>query len=513
VTTGLVLPALVCSALGVAVRLAVATRREGIEVDGILYLANAAALRGDLAAFNAVHQPLYSLLLAVVAPPGGDGEWTGRVVAAVAGGLWAWPTVWLARETTDAPAAWPAGLLVALMPAAVEAGTRVLPDTLLGLLMTAALAACLWAARTASAGAAAVTGALGALAALAHPVGAGTLAVTLGLLALAPRWAPPAWPRLRPLAATGALALAAALVLAPQIWLVHETTGGWSWTGKRLGYTLTFSEHVGDERPTAAAERLTSGVRAEDAPAGALDYAWRNPAGLARRAAVNLHLVDKYTLPALLQSGGLALVAVGLARLCWSRARLEWVPVVSLLPLGALLLLSVESRYVVPALPALAVVAAIGAARLGRPRDGRLPALGAAALVLVLLSFAPWLARPWFREDPGGVDLAAGRWLRAEAGGAGAAFLGRYPVIGYYAGARDIPLGARPLDEALAEGRRQGARFLVVDSVRTPEIRPDLLPLLGGTPTGAGLALARTVEDRAGRRVLIYRILSPGGPA
>jgi hypothetical protein len=508
VRRSIVVPALVCSALAIVVRVLVATRREGIEVDGILYLANAAALAGDLARFNAVHQPLYSLVLAAVGPLGGDPEWTGRVAAAVAGGLWVWPALWLARETTEAPVAWPAGLLVALMPAAVEAGTRVLPDTLLGLLMTAALASCVWAARTASAAAAAVTGALGALAALAHPVGLGALAVALGLLALAPRWALPAWPRARPLAATAALALAATLVLAPQVALVHATTGGWSWTGKRLGYTLTFSEHVGDERPVAAAERLTSEVRAEGAPAGALAYARQNPAGLLRRAVVNLHLVDKYTLPGLLQSGGLALVALGLARLRWRRSRPEWVLPAALLPFGALLLLNVESRYFVPALPVLAIVAALGVVRLGRPR-GAFP-LGAAALVLVLLSFAPWLARPWFRQDPSAVDRAAGRWLRAEAG-PGGAFLGRYPVIGYYAGARDVPLGALSLDDALAEGRRRGARFLVVDTVRTPEIRPDLLPLLAGAPGRPDLALAGRVEDRAGRRVLIYRILPPEG--
>jgi 4-amino-4-deoxy-L-arabinose transferase-like glycosyltransferase len=507
----LLLPGLVCSLLGLAVRLLVATRREGIEVDGILYLANAAALAGDLKGYNAVHHPLYSLVLAGVGPLGADPEWTGRVAAAVAGALWVWPALWLARETTTAPVAWPTGLLVALFPSAVEAGTRVLPDTLLGLLMTATLAACLWAARTGSAAAAAITGALGALAALAHPVGVGWLALAFVLLALAPRWAPPAPSRARPLLAPAALALAAVLVLAPQVALVHAATGTWGWTGKRLGYTMTYAEHVGDERPMAAAERVTSGVRAEDAPAGALAYARQYPAALARRAFVNLHLVDKYTLPGLLQSGGLVLVAIGLGRLRWRRASREWVLPVALLPLGALLLLSVEARYFVPALPVLAVIAAVGVARLGRPRSATRPPLaGALVLGLALLSFVPWLVRPWFREDPGAVERAAGRWLRAEAG-AGATFLGRYPVIGYYAGARDLSLGARPLGEALAEGRRQGARFLVVDSVRTPEIRPDLLPLLGGA--APGLALATTLEDRAGRRVLIYRILPPGGAA
>src|SRR5207244_3360133 len=176
----------------------------------------------------------------------------------VAGGLWVVPTLWLARETTDAPVAWPAGLLVALMPAAVEAGTRVLPDTLLVLLVVTTLAAAMWAARTASPLAAAVTGAAGALAALAHPVGVGFLALAVALLVLAPRWTPPAWAAPRPLVSASAVALAALLVLGPQILFVRQLTGAWSWTGKRLGYTLTFSEHVGAERAMASAERLTS---------------------------------------------------------------------------------------------------------------------------------------------------------------------------------------------------------------------------------------------------------------
>ncbi|HEY2991430.1 MAG TPA: glycosyltransferase family 39 protein [Methylomirabilota bacterium] len=508
-TRGAWVPPLVLSALAIGVRLLVATRREGIEVDGILYLANAAALVHDRAAFNPVHQPLYSLVLAPVVALASDPEWAARVVAAVAGGLWVLPTLWLARETTDAPVAWPAGLLVALMPAAVDAGTRVLPDTLLVLLVTTTLAAAMWAARTARPLAAAVTGAAGALATLAHPVGVGFLTLAIALLALAPRWTPPAWRAPRPLVSAGAIALAALLVLGPQILFVRQLTGTWSWTGKRLGYTLTFSEHVGAERAMATAERLTAEVKREDAPPSMLAYAWRSPGALVQRIVINLHLVDKYTLPGLLQAGGIVLVAFGLVHLRVRRTPPEWVLPVALAPCTGLLLFNVESRYFVPAIPVLAIIAAIGVARLGQPRpaeaERRRLTLGTVALVIALLSFVPWLARPWFREDASGVDKTAGRWLATA--GVGPAFLGRYPVIGYYAGARAIPLGGLALDAALAEGRRQGARFLVVDSERLPMIRPDLLPLLAGTSVGrADLELVKVVEDRAGRRVLIYRI-------
>jgi len=106
------------------------------------------------------------------------------------------------------------------LPAAVDAGTGVLPDTLLVLLVTTTLA--LWAARTPSPGttspvAAAVTGAVGALASLAHPVGIGFLALAVALLVLAPHWTPTAWPAARPLATATAVALAAVLQLAQVI--------------------------------------------------------------------------------------------------------------------------------------------------------------------------------------------------------------------------------------------------------------------------------------------------------
>ena len=503
------LPALVLSALGIAVRVLVATRREGIDVDGILYLANAVALVRAPWAFDPVHQPLYSMVLAPVVATVTDPEWAARVVAGVAGGLCVVPTLWLACGTTDAPVAWPAGLLVALMPAAVDAGTRVLPDTLLVLFVTITLASAMWAARTGSTLAAAVTGGAGALATLTHPVGVGFLTLAIVLLMLAPRWTPLPWPAPRPVRAMVALTLTAGVVLTPQVVFVREITGQWSWTGKQLGYTLTFSEHVGAERPTEVAERLTSGVRREEAPAGILAYAWQHPGALAQRVAVNLHLVDKYTLPDLLQAGGIALVALGLVHLRVRRNPPEWVLPVALAPLGGLLLFNVEARYFLPAIPVLAIIAALGVVRVGRSRPAESGARrvkpGMIALAIVLLSFVPWLARPWFREDPSGVDRTAGRWLATAA--PGPAFLGRYPVIGYYAGARAIPLGALALDALLAEGRRQGARYLVVDSERLPEIRPDLSALLGGVaPVRDDLELVKVVEDRAGRRVLIYRI-------
>ncbi|HTU03200.1 MAG TPA: hypothetical protein VMG58_15325, partial [Candidatus Sulfotelmatobacter sp.] len=60
--------ALTLSILAIALRILVASRREGIEIDGILYLQNARALLTDWRSINAIHPPLYSLLLAPFLP-------------------------------------------------------------------------------------------------------------------------------------------------------------------------------------------------------------------------------------------------------------------------------------------------------------------------------------------------------------------------------------------------------------------------------------------------------------
>ena len=57
-----------------------------------------------------------------------------------------------------------------------------------------------------------------------------------------------------------------------------------------------------------------------------------------------------------------------------------------------------------------------------------------------------------------------------------------------------------------------GARFLIVDNIHLPGLRPDLLPLVGGDPGrhSQDLALAHIAEDRSGNRVVLYRIRTVG---
>ena len=70
-------PGLVLSFLAILVRLLVATRREGIEIDGITYLANARAMLHDWKSINVLHPPLYSLMLVPFSRLWDDPEWGG----------------------------------------------------------------------------------------------------------------------------------------------------------------------------------------------------------------------------------------------------------------------------------------------------------------------------------------------------------------------------------------------------------------------------------------------------
>lgn len=510
------LPALLLSALAILLRILVATRREGIEIDGITYLGNAYAMARDWRAVNILHPPLYSLLLTPFVGGWRDPEWGARVVSALLGGLWVWPTLWLARDTTDERVAWTAGLLVAVMPAAVEASTRVLPEATFGLCLAGLLVALLRALRTGGLGWTCLAGILGGLATLARPEGMSYLVLAGVLLIAAPVLVGPPWSVRRALARAAATAALWLIVLLPYVALVHHQTGHWNWSGK-LRITLLWAESVGKERSHAVVEQVITETRKEDLPPSLLGYIAAHPKEVARRIVINLHLMDKYTLPGLLQSGGIALVFLGLVHLRLRRppAPPEWFLAAALLPLAGFLLFVVEWRYFVSVIPVLSIIAAMGLARIGRPAPagppGRLSGFARILLCIVLFSFVPWIFRPWFRQDPASVEKAAGLWLRRTAG-PGASFIGRYPVISYYAEAPGVPFARRSLEEALAGGRKAGARFLIVDSVRLPESRPDLLWLLAGEAGPRDLEVAHVVEDRAGHRVLIYRIAGAPTP-
>ncbi|HWT83808.1 MAG TPA: glycosyltransferase family 39 protein, partial [Candidatus Methylomirabilis sp.] len=344
-----------------------ATRREGIEIDGITYLENARALWTNWRAMNVLHPPLYSALLAPFLGLWGDPEWAGRIVSAVMGGLWIWPTFWLARETTDEAVSWTAGLLVAFTPVAVEASTKVLSEATFGLCLTLLLACLSRSLRTGSWVWMSVTGVLGALATLARPEGMGYLFLAWVLLILAPVCFGGCWTRRAVLTRLAAVTLCWMALLYPYMALVHEQTGVWHWSGK-AGISLLFAGSVGDEKQGSFGERHLAELKEEDIPKSVVGYVMARPGATLRRMIINLHLIDKYVLTTLLTSGGIALVVLGLLHMRYRflSARPEWLLAVFPLPLAGLLLYLVGARYFVSLLPVLSIIAGIGLARLGR---------------------------------------------------------------------------------------------------------------------------------------------------
>ena len=505
------LPGMVLSVVAILLRVLVATRREGIDIDGITYLQTAEAFVKDWRTISILHPPLYSLILAPFHGFWSDPEWGARVVNAVLGGLWVWPTLWLARETTDEDVSWTAGLLVAVMPAAVEASTRILSEATFGLCLTLFLAAFVRALRTATPGWVGLAGVMGGLATLARPEGMGYLILALCLLMLAPRLVGARWTKRLVLMGLATVTITWFAVLAPYMVVVEQQTGHWNWSGK-LGWTLRWAESVGQERQVEFSGRVMSETREEDLLQDLPAYVAAHPGDVASRVVINLHLLEKYTLPALLHTGGIALLVLGIVHLRFRRAPSppEWFLALTPIPLAGLLLFLVEARYFVSIIPVASIIAGIGLARVGcrvgMPRSRRLSRTGMLLLVVAVLSFVPYNLRPWFRQDPPGVEKAAGLWL-LKAAGAGTGFIGSYPRIEYYAKSRGLRFAQRSLNDLLAEGKNHGARFLIVDSFLLPSLRPDMLALVREDSWRyPDLEVAHVVEDRAGSRVVIYRI-------
>lgn len=282
-----------------------------------------------------------------------------------------------------------------------------------------------------------------------------------------------------------------------------------------MGITLAWGESVGQEQPALFIDHFLSGLRQDQLPTGFLGYMLAHPQAMLQRVAINLHHVDKYALPGLLPTAALIFVGIGLFGIRWRRtlSHPEWFLVAALLPAAGTLFFLSSTRYFVPLLPVLSVIAAIGLARMGHPAEGserRGLSPGARILLaVVLISFVPWLIRPWYRHDPAGVEKSAAQWL-LHTSGPGTVFIGRHPRVTFYAGAHQVPLATRTLEDLVREGQRNGAQFLIVDNIDLPDLRPDLLPLVGGDPGyHRNLELAHVEEDRSGNRVVIYRIRNP----
>jgi hypothetical protein len=524
-----------------AVRAALAWRAPIVEVDGAYWLGLAAALeRGDWRhGFNTAWPPFYPALVALTAAAAHALGWArepgvleacGRAVSVAAGTLVLLPLHALARRLLPPRAAGTVVVLAAFHPRLLQYSAAALSEASYTLLLVAGLALFVAGERAAESGRAAAppraaSGALFGLAFLTRPE-ALLLAAALWVFGLLRRDPHRGWRRLRP-----AFALAALTVALPWLLFLHASLGHWS-LGEKGEYNFwrAFAAEYARELPAPAglAERVndSSEIALSETAARvrALEFTARQPGLVVGRTLRNLATIVTGSMPAALY-WPLALLAA-LALLA-PRAGGFWPVAVTL---GAMPLLyapfSVDRRFLVPAVPLLLVVCAMGLAwvesRVSRAtRDERRvrrsvnAGLALVATLTVVYSFGRG-AR--FEDAP--EQRAAGEWLRRAwpelpaAGPAGASreretqdrplVMARKPWVAFYSGGLIVAYPNAPLDTVLALARRRNVDVLVVDQRSADTDRPQLAPLLDPARPPPGLAVIH--REPGPPPLLLYRL-------
>lgn len=513
---------------GLALRLEYLRLQEVIGTDGVWYaVLGRNLLRGrgftdPTGAVSTFYPPLYPISVGLVSLVVGDLERAGRLAALLAG-LATLPIVYLiGRLAYGRRVGALATLIAALLPALAENSVLVLSEALFTFCLCGATLAGLLGFRAAGARrlvACGLAGGLLAAAGLTRPEGY-QYAPAWGLLILAA-----AWPMLRardwraalgPLVAFG---LAYLLVLAPYVLFLRAQTGRWQLSGKVAtnvvvayrGFEAQEANYFG---LTPDGDRIGGFAADTDSLLAAIR---RAPLGFVKHYRAELVrefdlLFDTLT-PILF-----ALLPLGLL-VPWPRERrlARAANLLALLPLLTLPVFFLDQRFLLPLMPALAVVAAAGAVALGErlaagraERVGRPVVWGTLAAVLAL--WVAWNAPLILLGPLGNYDRwnqaiesrRAGEWLRASYP-PGQVVISRKPYVSFYGDARLVELPLADYDRTIAYARRQGARFLVVDERSLRLYRPQLLPLLDGPPP-ADLALVYDWRERPGYRIRIFEI-------
>jgi hypothetical protein len=467
--------------LALALRLWALRWQPFVTVDGTEYVRFAEALRAGQP-FASIFPPGYPLLVALarVLVPGR--VLSASLVSLACGVLLVWPVWWLGRRALGPRWVAVPVLAVALHPLLAVFSAVTMSESAYFLALYGGLALA-GAARGLSSGLA-----LGAAFAVRPealvPAGALAAGGALRVLRRAVR------PRVLGLAALGFLAVA----LPCWLWF-HATLGQWTLTPKVGALRPVVKEWRQDEPRLAPAAAPRAGL---------LELLARNgPVALGQypsnAVAHGRSLLRLWPLPLLLLS------LAGLAR----RRGLEAVPLLHLVALP-LLGLSVQPRFVLGAVPALAILAAVPLA------DGRRRWRLAAGVLAV--AGAAWcgvdLGREVARPFDGWIDAhrSAGAWLSGVAE-PGAVVMDRKPWVAFYAGCGYRVTPDEPYETLVSAAVRERVRYLVVDQKVSEVFRSQLEPLLYD---GAFRDAERRLElvyvggRVAGYGIGIFRVLQPG---
>jgi hypothetical protein len=490
------------SALALALRLWALHWQPYVTVDGTEYVRFAEALRAGQP-FASIFPPGYPVLIAFARLFAPDRVFSAALVSLVCGVLLVWPVWWLGRRALGPRwAAFPV-LVVALHPLLAVFSAVTMSDSAYFLALYGGLALA-GAARGLSSGLA-----LGAAFALRPEalVPAGALAVggALGTIRGAIR------------ARTLGLAAAGFLAFAFPCWLwFHATLGEWTLTPKMVALRPVVTDWRQDEPrlASASAPRGLAEALARNGPSALRQY----PSNAVAHGRALLRL---WPVPLLLLS------LAGLAR----RRGLEAVPLLHLVALPLLGGLSVQPRFVLGAVPALAILAAVPLAGGRKPWRLAAAALALAGVVWCGVVLAPDLQTPF----DGWIDAHrnAGVWLSGVAE-PGAVVMDRKPWVAFYAnrGYRVTP--DEPYETLVGAAVRDRVRYLVVDQRIAEIFRSQLEPLLydeafrereqrlelvyvGGRVVGYGIGIFRVLqpgERRSGKPPIIEAayLRGAGGP-
>ncbi len=477
-----------------------------VTVDGTEYIRFADALgRGQ--AFPSIFPPGYPALIALAHLLVLDRVAAAAAVSMLCGALLPWPTWLLARRALGPRWAALPALAVALHPALIQCSTLTLSESayLLALYGALALAA---AARALPAGLS-----IGAAFAIRPEALLPAAALTLREALWAGRAAR------KPRAVPAALCAAGFLALATPCWLYfHATLGEWMLTPKVAAAVRAQARTWREEEPRLAAR---DSVAAYSLGARLARY---GPATL-RRTPGNAVQYGRRLL-ALWPAPLLLLSLWGLAR----RRGVESLPLLQLLVLP-MLAISVQSRFLLGAVPALAILAALPFTALSGRRA--LLAIGAAWLAGAAWCGArlgPDLVQPL--DGNLGADQDAGEWL-AGAAEPGAPVMDRKPYVAFYADRPYRVMPDEPYDVLLDAAVQSGVRYLVINEGVVRIFRPQLLKLVydraflqreprlemvyfGGRFKGYGVIVYRVLrsgEAKTGRPpAMSVRWLGRGGP-
>lgn len=512
--------------LALAVRLLLIQAAPHIESDGVSYVTAGARLANGQG-FSGIYPPFYPFLTGRCALLCSDLELSGRLVSAVFGALLIFPIFFMARWAFGQKVALISCLLAVFYPNLCQFSSAVLSEStflflfLLGLIIS-------WAAITRARPSLFLSAGLAwGLAYLTRPEGFGyfllmvVIITAKSALEKKARWL------------VGLVLLTAGFLAVSAPYLVHlkKDTGRWT-VGKQSSLNLALGESVGGNLDWGTAfEKCYFGLSADGTRVGAemilakqqglLNYILSNPAALARRYVVNLHLLNKYVIPGLVYPLVFLLFAAGLFLGAKEKTRRAAVLFLAYLPYLALPLFIVDPRYFLPLVPVIIIWAARGIVEIPawlagpapRPDPAAAPApvrqrTPAGVVILsavVILSFIPFTFRAFLKNEAGGsIYKEAGGWIRTNLP-PDAALVCRRPYLPFYSGRAQVVLPFAPLAQTLKYARAKGADYLIADETELTE-RKDILPLLEEGYASEDLSIVHKFRDQSGRKLFIYKL-------